>query len=65
MRSPPRCWRRQSSPPDKLAGGPSRLTELTASERSARWHTALVWVFLVGGVGLLALLAYRVWREAR
>lgn len=46
-------------------GGPSPLTELTVSERAARWQTGLVWVLLVGGVGLLALLAYRVWREAR
>jgi hypothetical protein len=46
-------------------GGASRLTAQTPSERAARWQTLLVWIALIGGAGLLATLAFRVWRDAR
>lgn len=46
-------------------GGPGRLTETTPAERAAAWQTALVWVMLVGGVGALGLLAFRVWRQSQ
>ena len=46
-------------------GGPARLTALAPGERAARWQTTLVWLVLVGGAAALALLAVRVWREAR
>jgi hypothetical protein len=46
-------------------GGPSRLTALAPAERAARWHTTLMWVMLVGGAGVLALLAFRVYQESQ
>jgi hypothetical protein len=46
-------------------GGASRLTAQTPSERAARWQTLLVWIALVGGAGLLATLAFRVWRDSK
>jgi hypothetical protein len=45
-------------------GGVSRLTAEAPAERAARWQTVMVWLSLVGGAGLLAMLAFRVWRES-
>jgi hypothetical protein len=49
----------------RTLGGPRRLTETTPAERAAAWQTTLVWAMLVGGVGALGLLAFRVWRQSQ
>lgn len=49
----------------RTLGGPERLTAVSRAERAAAWQTTLVWIMLVGGAGLLALLAFRVWRESQ
>ena len=46
-------------------GGVSRLTAQAPAERAARWQILMVWLALVGGAGLLAMLAFHVWRESR
>jgi hypothetical protein len=49
----------------RVLGGDSRLTAMSPAERAGRWQTTLVWLVLIGGAGALALLAVRLWREAR
>jgi hypothetical protein len=46
-------------------GGDARLTDPGPAARAEQWQITLVWVVLVGGAAALALLALRVWREAR
>ena len=46
-------------------GGDARLTDPGPAARAEQWQITLVWVVLVGGAVALALLAFRVWREAR
>ena len=49
----------------RVLGGDDKLTAMSPAERAGRWQTTLVWLVLIGGAGALALLALRVWREAR
>jgi hypothetical protein len=49
----------------RVLGGDAKLTAMAPAERAARWQTTLVWLVLIGGAAALALLALRVWREAR
>ena len=49
----------------RVLGGDAKRTEMSPAERAGRWQTTLVWLVLVGGAGALALLAFRLWREAR
>jgi hypothetical protein len=49
----------------RVLGGDTRLTAMAPAERAAQWQTTLVWLVLIGGAGALALLALRLWREAR
>jgi len=49
----------------RVLGGDNKRTEMSPAERAGRWQTTLVWLVLIGGAGALALLALRLWREAR
>jgi hypothetical protein len=49
----------------RVLGGDGKLTAMSPAERAGRWQTTLVWLVLIGGAGALALLAVRLWREAR
>lgn len=49
----------------RVLGGDEKLTAMSPAERAGRWQTTLVWLVLIGGAGALALLAVRLWREAR
>ena len=49
----------------RVLGGDDKRTEMSPAERAGRWQTTLVWLVLIGGAGALALLAFRLWREAR
>lgn len=49
----------------RVLGGDAKLTAMAPAERAAQWQTTLVWLVLIGGAGALALLALRLWREAR
>lgn len=49
----------------RVLGGDAKLTAMSPAERAGRWQTTLVWLVLVGGAGALAMLALRLWREAR
>lgn len=46
-------------------GGESRLTATSATERESQAKRLLVWGVLIVGVALLALLAFRLWREVK
>lgn len=46
-------------------GGESRLTATPATERESQAKQLLVWGVLIVGVALLALLAFRLWREVK
>ena len=50
---------------DRELGGDARLTAMSPAERAGRWQTTLVWLVLLGGAGALAVLAFRLWHEAR
>ncbi|MEB6380561.1 DUF3999 domain-containing protein [Leclercia adecarboxylata] len=50
---------------DVTLGGEERLTATSAAEQEARWKTLLVWGALLLGVGALALMAWRIWREVK
>ena len=50
---------------DVTLGGEERLTATSAAEQQARWKTLLVWGALLLGVGALALMAWRIWREVK
>jgi hypothetical protein len=49
----------------RMLGGDEKRTAMSPAERAGRWQTTLVWIVLLGGAGALALLAFRLWREAR
>ena len=49
----------------RVLGGDQKRTAMSPAEREGRWQTTLVWIVLIGGAGGLALLAFRLWREAR
>lgn len=46
-------------------GGEARLTATSASERASMTKTLMVWGVLIVGVLLLALMAWRIWRETQ
>lgn len=46
-------------------GGEARLTATSATERQSNWKTLLVWGALIFGVAVLALMAWRIWREVK
>lgn len=46
-------------------GGEARLTATSATEQQSGWKTLLVWGALIVGVLLLALMAWRIWREVK
>jgi hypothetical protein len=49
----------------RVLGGDDKRTAMSPAERAGRWQTSMVWLVLIGGAGALALLALRLWREAR
>lgn len=50
---------------DVTLGGEARLTATTATEQQSSWKTLLVWGALIFGVVVLALMAWRIWREVK
>ncbi|CBG87229.1 DUF3999 domain-containing protein [Citrobacter rodentium] len=46
-------------------GGEARLSATSAAERQSQWQTLLVWGALILGVAVLALMAFRIWREVK
>lgn len=50
---------------DVALGGEARLTATSAGERESRMNALLVWSVLIVGVILLALMAWRIWRETQ
>lgn len=46
-------------------GGEARLTATSAAEQQSSWKTLLVWGTLILGVVVLALMAWRIWREVK
>ena len=46
-------------------GGEARLTATSATEQQSGWKTLLVWGALIVGVLVLALMAWRIWREVK
>lgn len=53
-------------PQDDVAlGGEARLTATSAAEQQSQWKTVLVWGALIFGVAVLALMAWRIWREVK
>ena len=48
----------------RVLGGDDKRTAMSPAERAGRWQTTLVWLVLLGGAGALAVLAFRIWREA-
>ena len=50
---------------DVALGGEARLTATSAGEQESRMNALLVWSVLIVGVILLALMAWRIWRETQ
>ena len=50
---------------DVMLGGEARLTATSATEQQSSWKTLLVWGALIVGVLVLALMAWRIWREVK
>ena len=50
---------------DVTLGGEARLTATSATEQQSSWKTLLVWGALIVGVLVLALMAWRIWREVK
>lgn len=50
---------------DVMLGGEARLTATSAAEQQSSWKTLLVWGALIFGVVVLALMAWRIWREVK
>jgi hypothetical protein len=50
---------------DVALGGEARLTATSAGEQESRMNALLVWSVLIVGVFLLALMAWRIWRETQ
>ncbi|HDS6853525.1 TPA: DUF3999 domain-containing protein [Enterobacter cancerogenus] len=50
---------------DVALGGEGRLTATFASEQESRMNALLVWGVLIVGVILLAVMAWRIWRETQ
>ena len=46
-------------------GGEARLAATSAAEQQSSWKTLLVWGALIAGVVVLALMAWRIWREVK
>lgn len=46
-------------------GGDARLSATSAAEQQNQWKTVLVWGALIAGVLLLAVMAWRAWREVK
>lgn len=46
-------------------GGEARLTATSAGERESMTKTLMVWGVLIAGVLLLAVMAFRIWREVK
>ncbi|MCU6669106.1 DUF3999 domain-containing protein [Enterobacteriaceae bacterium H4N4] len=46
-------------------GGEARLTATSVAEQRSLWKTLLVWGALIVGVAVLALMAWRLWREVK
>lgn len=46
-------------------GGEARLSATSAAEQQSQWQTLLVWGVLILGVAVLALMAFRIWREVK
>lgn len=46
-------------------GGEARLTATSVAEQQSLWKTLLVWGALIAGVAVLALMAWRLWREVK
>lgn len=50
---------------DVALGGEVRLTATSVAEQQSQWKTVLVWAALIMGVAILALMAWRIWREVK